>query len=196
MVELLDLLTVDLPLISVSGGEGGDLDQVVGEDPLPGPGFRSFEVVQPSSVPTVSAFQGADPAPATGSPFHGSAERTSVFDLLPGRAGLALAGYHHVPDTQVGHGLVDSGLAVPAVGGHGPRCPPGPGLDPLDGGRQLGGIRWVPGLHVMVQDDAVVVVDNLPFVTAMPNSALRLIRRVPGYAASDLDRSRRVHIWC
>ena len=149
MVELLDLLTVDLPLISVSGGEGGDLDQVVGEDPRPGPSFRSFEVVQPSLIPTVSAFQGADKALATGSPLHVPAERSPVFDLLPSGTGPALAGYHHIPDTKVGYGLVDPGLAVPAVGGHGPGCPPGPGLDPLDGGRQLWGIRRVPGLPIV-----------------------------------------------
>jgi hypothetical protein len=34
---------VDLALMPISCGQGGDLDQVVGEDPLPGPGFRSFE---------------------------------------------------------------------------------------------------------------------------------------------------------
>jgi len=86
------LLVVDLPPRSVSGGEGGDLDQVVGEDPLSGPGFGSFEAVQAAAVPVVSAFDGADPAFASGSPFDGSAKRPAVFDLLPVRAGSALAG--------------------------------------------------------------------------------------------------------
>src|SRR5664279_321794 len=111
-------------MILVSGGQGGDLDQVVGEDPLSGPGFRSFEVVQAGAVPTVSTFQGADPTLATGPPFHGSTERPAVFDLLPGGTGSALAGYHHVANSEVGQCLVDRGLAVSAVRCHGPGARP------------------------------------------------------------------------
>ena len=167
MVELLDLLTVDLPLISVSGGEGGDLDQVVGEDPRPGPSFRSFEVVQPSLIPTVSAFQGADKALATGSPLHVPAERSPVFDLLPSGTGPAPAGYHHVPDTKVGHGLVAPASPYPrsAVTVLGAR--PVRALTRSTAGANCGGIRRVPGPHVVVQDTAVVVVDNLPRVTEL-----------------------------
>ena len=173
-----------------TGALGGRIGPFL-EDPLSGPGFRSFEVVQPSPVPTVSAFQGADPALATGSPFDGSAERSPVFDLLPGGTGPALAGYHHIADTKVGYGLVDRGFAVPAVGGHGPRCPPGPGLDPLDGGRQLRGIRRVPGLHVVVQDDAVVVVDNLPLVTELDRFAEPALRDRPGLPVVQTDHPGR-----
>ena len=54
-------------------------------------------------------------------------------------------------------------FAVAAVGGHGARCPSGPFGHPLDGRFEPGGVGGVAGLHVVVEDDAVVVVADLGF---------------------------------
>ena len=71
----------------VSGGQCGDLGQVVGQDSLPGPGFRSLKAVHAGAVPAVCAFEGADAAFASGSPLDGSAEGSASFQLLSGQAG-------------------------------------------------------------------------------------------------------------
>jgi len=64
------LWVVDSSLMMVSGGQCGDLGQVVGEDSLPGPGFRSLKAVHAGAVPAVCAFEGADAAFASGSPLN------------------------------------------------------------------------------------------------------------------------------
>src|SRR6478752_2995113 len=104
--------------MSMSCGQGGDLGQVVGEDPLSGPGFRSFEVVQAGSVPAVSAFEGADPSFASGSPFDGSAESAAVLDLAAGGAGPALRDRPGllVVQTHYPAGPVRSGPGDPLAG--------------------------------------------------------------------------------
>ena len=74
----------------------------MGEDPLFGPGFRSFEAVQAGAVPAVAAFEGADPAFASGSPFDGAAEGPASFQLLSGQAGFPFAGNDDSANTQFG----------------------------------------------------------------------------------------------
>src|ERR1700730_16119799 len=148
----------------MSCGQGGDLDQVVGEDPLSGPGFRSFEAVQAGAVPAVSAFEGADPAFASGSPFDGAAKCWAFLDLLAGGTGSALARDHDSADTQVGEVVFDGGFAVPAVSGHRPGRATGPGSDPLDRRGQLWCVGGVSDMQLVIHDDAVVVVDNLALV--------------------------------
>ena len=86
------LWVVDSSLMMVSGGQCGDLGQVVGEDSLPGPGFRSLKAVHAGAVPAVCAFEGADAAFASGSPLDGSAEGSASFQLLSGQAGPPLPG--------------------------------------------------------------------------------------------------------
>ena len=73
-----------------------------------------MEAVQAGAVPAVSAFKGADPAFASGSPFDGSAERFSVFVGAPRLRRFALARDHHVGDTEVGELLIYLGLALAA----------------------------------------------------------------------------------
>ena len=89
-----------------------------------------------------------------------------MFDMMPIRTGLPLRGITTFR-TRGRPGLIDGGVAVPLVVGDGAGCPPGPGRDRLHGWGQLWCIRRVPGLHVVVQDEAVVVVDSLPLY---PNS--------------------------
>jgi hypothetical protein len=99
----------------VSRGQCGDLGQVVGVDPLVRSGFRSLEAVHAGAVPAVCAFEGADAAFASGSPFDGSAECSASFQLLSGQAGFPFAGNDDSANTQVGQGVVDGSFAVPAV---------------------------------------------------------------------------------
>lgn len=50
--------------------QGGDLEEVVGEDAVSGPDLRAFCAVDSAAVPPVAAFDGADPSAAAGSPFE------------------------------------------------------------------------------------------------------------------------------
>jgi hypothetical protein len=126
-----------------------------------GPGFRSFEAVQAGAVTAVSAFEGADPAFASGSPFHGAAEGWSVFEGLSSLGGSALAGDDDVADAEVVLGVVDVLLAVAAVGGDDPRRSAGASVDAFDGRRETWGVGRVGVLDIVVEHDAVLVVDQL-----------------------------------
>src|SRR4051812_24393681 len=76
----------------LSGWQRADLDQVVGQDPVSDPDPGAVGAVDPGSVPAIAAFECADPLFDAGSPFRGSAERSSVF-LGPADCGrFALAG--------------------------------------------------------------------------------------------------------
>src|ERR1700677_242343 len=101
----------------VSAGQGADLDQVVGQDPVSGPGPGSFGAVQAGAVPSVLPFECADPAFAAGPPFDGAPERGAAFVGLAGLAGFALAGDGHVADPECAQVVFDELLAVAAVGG-------------------------------------------------------------------------------
>jgi hypothetical protein len=146
----------------ISGGQGGDSGQVVGEDPLSGPGFGSFEAVQAGTVPAVSAFEGADPVFASGSPFDGSAECSALLDVLAGGTGPAFARYDNSADPELGQCLVGGRFAVTrsAVTVRGTR--PVRALIRRIAGANCGASAGVSGTHPVIHDDAVVVVDDLP----------------------------------
>ena len=107
---------------------------------MPGPCLGSFGAIQPGAVPAVASFQAADPAFAAGPPFDGAAERWTVLGGLAGLARFTFAGDHDGPHAQVVQVILDTFLAVTAVGGDGPGTAPGAADDPLDGGRELRGI--------------------------------------------------------
>lgn len=73
--------------------EAADLDEVVGEDAVPGPDPGSFGAVDAGAVPTVVSFEGADAAFAAGAPLDCSSERWPLFFGAPGLGeGLPLRG--------------------------------------------------------------------------------------------------------
>ena len=80
----------------VSVGQGADLDQVVGEDSVSGPGPGTFGGVDHGSIPSEAAFEVADPSFAAGPPFDVSSERWLSFVGLSGFTGSAVAGNHDV----------------------------------------------------------------------------------------------------
>src|SRR3954451_6071365 len=140
-----------------SCGEGTDLDEVVGQDAVPGPGTGALDAVDAGAVPTVAALEIADAAFAAGAPLDGAAERFSVFLGATCLRWSAFARNHHVGDAEVAELPVDLGFAVAAVGGDGPRSAPGAFGDPLHGRRQLRRVGRIALLHGVIQDDAVVV---------------------------------------
>jgi hypothetical protein len=142
-----------------SAGQGADLDEVVCEDSVSGPDPGSFGGVDHGAVPSVAAFEVADAAFAAGSPFHLPPERSLSFLGLSGLAGFAPARNDDVSDTEIVQVIVDACLAVAAVGGHRSRLPSGAADDAFDSGFQPRSIDRVARLHVVVEDDAVVVVD-------------------------------------
>jgi hypothetical protein len=64
--------------VAGSAGEGGDLDQVVGQDAVSAPGPGAGDAGEFGAVPSVAAFHVVDPAFGSGSPFDLVAEGSSV----------------------------------------------------------------------------------------------------------------------
>src|SRR5947209_16521547 len=95
---------------SRSADQCGDLDEVVGEDRLSGPGPGAVEAVETGAVPAVAAFEAADPTLGAGPPFDDLAEGRSVFGGVAGLAGSALARDDDGADSQVVQVLFDAGL--------------------------------------------------------------------------------------
>src|SRR3954462_11612990 len=147
-----------------SAGEGGDLDEVVGQDCLSGPDACSIEAVEAGAGPAVAAFEVADAALAAGAPLDDSAECRAVFEGLSGLAGAALARDDDGSDAEVVQVVVDAGLAVAAVGGNGARAPSGARDDPGHGRGQPRCVRRVAQVQGVVQDHALGVVQNLGLV--------------------------------
>jgi len=96
----------------ISGGEGGDLDQVVGQDAVPDPDPGAFGAIDAPAIKPVSAFEGADPAFASGSLFHRPPKRRPPLDDLSGFAGLTFSGDHDVSDPEVAQVVLDALLAI------------------------------------------------------------------------------------
>ena len=95
-------------------------------------------------------------------------ERSLSFLGLPGLAGSALAGNDDVSDAEIVQVIVDAGFAVAAVGGHRSRLSSRCGaMTRSTAGFSRGRIGRVAGLDVVVEDDAVVVVDHLGFVAEL-----------------------------
>ena len=94
-----------------------------------------------------------------------------MFFGLSGLAGSALAGDHHVPHTQVVEGVVDLLFPVSAVGGDRAGWPAGAPGDPFNGGCELGRVGRVALLDGVVENDAVVVVDQLGLVAELDGFA-------------------------
>src|SRR5216683_5351696 len=170
-----------------SGGEHADLYQVVGEDSEPGPGPGSLGAVQAGAVPSVLPLEGADPAFAAGSPLDGAPERGPPFGGLAGLAGFALAGDHHVADSEPVQVLFDGFLAVVAVSGDGPGLGAGPLDDPCHGRGELRAVGRVALLDGVVEDDPVVVVGDLGLVPELDGLAETALGDGPGILVMQAD---------
>ena len=119
-----------------------------------------------------------------------------MFLGLSGLARFAFAGDHDGTDAGVVQVVLDALLAIAAVGGDGPRLASGAALDALDRRGQLRGIRWVALFQVVVDDDAVVVVDDLGLVAELDRlteltfgdrSGIRIVQADPAGRASRGD---------
>src|SRR4051794_16289013 len=150
-----------------SVGQDPDLDQVVGQDRLPGPDACSVQAIEAGAVPAVSALEAADPALAAGAPLDRLAEGRTGFGGLSGPAGAAPARGARGSDTQLVWVVFDAGLAVAAVGGDGARAATGAGDDPCDGGSQVRCVRWIAPVEGVVEHHAVVVVEHLGLVAEL-----------------------------
>src|ERR1700746_1115287 len=98
----------------LSCGEGADLDQIVGQDPVSGPDPGAFGAVDAGAVPAVAAFEAADAAFGPGAPFDGASEGFSVFFGASGLRGSTSAWDHHGRHAEVVKLLVDLGFAIAA----------------------------------------------------------------------------------
>ena len=91
----------------------------------------------------------------------------------------APSGNRHGPDGQVLQVTLDGWLALAAVGGDSAGHAAGAAGDPRDGRHQLRAIGGGAVFHAVIQDDAVVVVGDLGFVsnsTGRPMHPLRIGR--------------------
>ena len=107
---------------------------------MPGADSGSFGAVDAGAIPAVAAFEGADAAFASGAPLDCSPEGWPVFLGSPGLGRFAFAGYHDRAHAEVVQGVIDTFLAVAAVGGDGAWRARGSCLDPRDRRRQLRGV--------------------------------------------------------
>jgi hypothetical protein len=155
------------------------------------PDSGAFRGVDAAAVPAVAAFQGADAAFAAGAPFHVSAERSSVFVSLAGFAGSALVWDDDVLDTEVVQVVLDTLLAVATVGGHDARLPLGALDHSFHCRGEPGWVGGVAGLDVVVEDDAVVVVDDLGFVAELDRFAEPSLGDRAGVGVVQADSSSR-----
>ena len=151
--------------------EGADLDQVVGEDAVSAPGSGSVDAGEFGAVPAVASFDVVDPSFGSGAPFDLVAEGSSVFELAARGAGFARAWDRDAAHTELVQVAFDRCLAVAAVGGDRAWRAPGAAGDPFDRRGQLRGVGRVPDLDVVVEDDAVGVVDDLGFVAELDRLA-------------------------
>jgi hypothetical protein len=115
-------------------GEAGDLDEVVGKDPVAGPGASPGEGVQVGSPAAVVAFDGADAPFGAGTPSAWQAtghtlKRSGVFDGAAGSTGAATAGDADPGDAEVMEALLEGGFAIAAIGGDGAGPTSGEGVD-------------------------------------------------------------------
>ncbi len=159
-----------------------DLRQVVGLDPVSGPGPGAFGAVQAGPVPPVPAFEGADPAFAAGPPLDGTAERWPALGGLAGLAGFALAGDDHVADAEALQVVFDRLLAVAAVGGDSPRLAAGSLDDPVHSRGELRAVGRVAPLEVVVDDDPMQ-----PNSTGLPSRPLAIGLASPSCRLTSLD---------
>jgi hypothetical protein len=67
--------------LSVSGCEGADFDEAVGEDAVSAPGSGSVDPGELGAVPTVASFDVVDPSFGSSPPFDLLAEGSPVFEL-------------------------------------------------------------------------------------------------------------------
>src|SRR6188472_3900431 len=84
----------------VSGFQGADVDQVVGQDAVADPSAGAFGAVDPASIPAVPTLEGADPAFDAGAPLDGSSERWRVLLGPTRRGGCALARDDDIRDSK------------------------------------------------------------------------------------------------
>src|SRR5206468_3980228 len=142
----------------------------------PAPDRGALAPVEAGTVPAIAAFEAADASLAAGSPVHQPTEPGTVFDGPSGRRGGSLAGDGDGAYAERGQFAVDGCFAVAAVGGDRCACSPGAAADPLDRGGDLWGVRDGAGLDRVVQDDAVVVVDDLGLVAELVDLGVLQVR--------------------
>src|SRR6202165_332243 len=147
-----------------SRGAGTDLDEGVGQDAVPGPDSGAFGAVDAGAIPAVATLEVADAAFTSGAPLDCSTEGWPVFLGSPGLGRFAFAGYHDRAHAEVVQGVIDTFLAVAAVGGDGARRAPGSLLAPRDRWRQVRGVGRLAHLGGVVEHDPVVVVGDLGLV--------------------------------
>src|SRR6478609_3029359 len=151
--------------------ESADLDEVVGEYPVSAPGSGSVDAGEFGAVPSVAAFHVIDPSFASGAPLDLVAECSPVFELAARCCWFALARDCHTSHTKIVQVAVHRCLAVAAVGSDRAGRVAGASGDPCDSRSQLRGVRRVPDLDVVIENDPVDVVDDLGVVPELDGLA-------------------------
>src|ERR1700730_14994314 len=141
--------------------QAADFYAVVGEDPVSAPGSGAADAVHEAATPAEVAFQARDTTLAAGAPLDQLDETGATLDDPAGRALTAFADDGDLLDAEVLHVGGDLGVAVAPVGGHRPRGPADQFFDPGDGGGEQGTVGRVADQLLVVQHDAIDVVDHV-----------------------------------
>jgi hypothetical protein len=147
-----------------SCGQASHLHEIVGEDPVTGPGPRSFQGVHVGPAASPLSLDRTDTALGTRSPAHHLLEADRSLDPLARRSGPTLAWDRHEANPELVQLSVDGRLAVAAVSGDLVGDGSGAGMDALDRGKEHRCVGRVALLHLPVEDHAVLVVDDLRLV--------------------------------
>jgi hypothetical protein len=135
-----------------SSSEFGEFEEVVAEYAMAAPDADTGVAAQSGAAPRPIPFQVGDAALASSAPFHEVDEGVGVFDSGSCLRGFPGAGDHDGGDADGGEIGFDAGVPVASIGGHG-----GGGAelvdDPFDGGADQVGVRRVPDVDGMVDDD-------------------------------------------
>jgi len=158
-------------LLFAFGGERSDFGGVVGEDSPAAPGAGTGLGVVEGAAPPVVAFETRDTRFGSCTPLHQVPEPARAFGCLARRARSALAWDHDPFDTKSLEVGVDGRFTVSTIRDDRARCAPEPGDDTADRENELRRVGRVAFVDLMVNDDAVNVVDDLGLVTIMPMSA-------------------------
>lgn len=112
----------------------------------------------------------ADAAFAAGAPFDEPSKCWALLVLSAVGAGGAFAGDGDLRDAEVVQVALDAGLAVASVGGDGAGNSAGALVDTADRRLQLRSVGRVALFDVVIENDAVGVVDNLGLVAELDGS--------------------------
>ena len=178
-------------LRSILGHQTGNLYKVVVEDPEAAPGSCAFDSIHPRSVPSEVALQAADPTFAPGPPLHEPSKGSSPFEGPPSSRRFTHCRQYDTADAKIFESSFDLVFHIATIRRHGAWHLAEPRRDPDDRRHKLGGVIRIAHLDVVVDDDAVGIVDELGLVAELDRLAEPALSDRTGIGVVQRDKALR-----